>query len=156
MALRRLSIARSRFLSHFVIRGLYSADDVYRAVFQEGTPALRVALVDSFAAFWPDLGPEAMRDFIDCCDPRQDYEVIDRLGDVFALKVASEPERVLAYLNDAIGPLSLSSIAQPMRVRRQSRFAIQFTIFAVFSCFDRPNAMQAVRAFVRAKFRSCT
>ncbi|MGE3743913.1 MAG: hypothetical protein AB7I59_30955, partial [Geminicoccaceae bacterium] len=105
-------------------------------------------------AFWPHLSPEALRTFIDCCDPRHDFEVLDRLGDVFALHVASEPVAVLAYLDKAISPLSFMSVAEPQRLRRQSRFALQFTIFSVFSCFDRPEAMLAVRDFVRSKYRS--
>lgn len=150
-ALRHEAVA---LVSHLVLRGSFPARDVYRAVFRSGTPALRLALVDSFTAFWPQLEPDALRSFIDCCDPRHDLEVIDRLGDVFSLHVASEPDAVLAYLDRAISPLSLMSVTEPQRLRRQSRFALQFTIFSVFSCFDRPQALQAVRGFVRSKYRS--
>jgi hypothetical protein len=111
-------------------------------------------MVDSFVAFWPQLSPDAFRSFIDCCDAREDLEVIDRLGDVFSLHVASEPDAVLAYLDRAISPLSFMSVTEPQRLRRQSRFALQFTIFSIFSCFDRPQALQAVRGFVRSKYRS--
>jgi len=150
-ALRYQAVA---LVTNLVVRGSFPARDIYRAVFRSGTPALRLALVDSFVAFWPQLPPDALRSFIDCCDPRQDLEVIDRLGDVFSLHVASEPEAVLAYLDQAVSPLSLMSVAEPQRLRRQARFALQFTIFSVFSCFDRPQALQAVRGFVRSKYRS--
>lgn len=150
-ALRHQAVA---LVTNLVVRGSYPVRDIYRAVFRLGTPSLRLALVDSFVAFWPQLSPDALRIFIDCCDPRQDLEVIDRLGDVFSLHVASEPEAVLVYLDRAISPLSFMSVTEPQRLRRQSRFALQFTIFSVFSCFDRPEALQAVRGFVRAKYRS--
>ncbi|MGD9882418.1 MAG: hypothetical protein AB7U95_20085, partial [Reyranella sp.] len=78
-------------VSSMILRGSFPARDIYRVVFRSGTPALRLALVESFVAFWPHLSPEALRTFIDCCDPRHDFEVLDRLGDVFALHVASEP-----------------------------------------------------------------
>ncbi len=150
-ALRHQAVA---LVTHLVLRGSFPAREVYRAVFRSGTPALRLALVDSFMAFWPQLQPDALRSFIDCCDPRHDLEVIDRLGDVFSLHVAAEPDAVLAYLDRAISPLSFMSVTEPQRLRRQSRFALQFTIFSVFSCFDRPQALQAVRGFVRSKYRS--
>ena len=150
-ALRHEAMA---LVTNMVLRGSLPAQQVYRAVFQAGSPALRMALVDSFVAFWPQLPPAALQTFIDCCDPRHDFEVVDHLGDVFALHVASEPAKVVEYLDKAIRPLSFASVAEPMRIRRQSRFALQFTIFSVFSCFDRPAAMQAVRDFVRTKYRS--
>jgi hypothetical protein len=112
-ALRHQAVA---LVSNLVVRGSYPVRDIYRAVFRLGTPSLRLALVDSFVAFWPQLSPDALRIFIDCCDPRQDLEVIDRLGDVFSLHVASEPEAVLVYLDRAISPLSFMSVTEPQRV----------------------------------------
>jgi hypothetical protein len=150
-ALRHEAVA---MLANMVLRGALPARQVYRALFQAGSPALRLAMVDSFIAFWPQLQPAALRSFIDCCDPRRDFEVIDRLGDVFALHVAVAPAAVIDFLDKAIIPLSFASIGEPMRIRRQARFAAQFAVFSVFSCFDRPEAMRAVRVFVRAKYRS--
>ena len=150
-ALRHEAVA---MLANMVLRGALPARQVWRAVFQAGSPALRLAAVDSFIAFWPQLPPLALQSFIDCCDPRRDTEVIDRLGDVFALHVAVAPAAVIGFLDKAVIPLSFASIGEPMRIRRQSRFALQFAVFSLFSCFDRPDAMQAVRLFVRAKYRS--
>jgi hypothetical protein len=150
-ALRHLAIA---LVTNLVLRGSLAAPDVYGAIFRMGSPRLRLSLVDSFVSFWPQLTPAALRAFIDSCDPRRDFEVLDRLGDVFALRISTEPEEVAAYLGKAIRPLSFASIAEPLRIRRQSRFALQVTIFSVFSCFDQPKAMLAVRGFVRAKYRA--
>jgi hypothetical protein len=141
-------------LANMVLRGALSAQHAYRAIFQAASPALRLAMADAFIAFWPQLPPAALRTFIDCCDPRRDVEVLDRLADLFALHVALEPAEVTGYLDRAISPLSLGSIAEPLRIRRQARFAAQFTIFSVFSCLDRPQALQAVQGFVRSKYHS--
>jgi hypothetical protein len=150
-ALRHEAVA---LLTNLVLRGTLSAPQAYRALFQTASPALRLAMADAFIAFWPQLPPAALRAFIDACDPRRDVEVLDRLADLFALHVALAPAEVTDYLDKAISPLSLASITEPQRIRRQARFAAQFTIFSTFSCLDRPQALQAVRVFVRAKFRS--
>lgn len=136
-----------------VVRGALPAEPAYRAL-QGASPALRLAMANSFIAFWPQLPPAALRAFIDACDPRRDVEVLDRLADLFALHVAHEPATVSAYLDQAISPLALASLVEPGRIRRQARFAAQFAIFSIFSCLDRPEALPAVRSFVRAKYRS--
>jgi hypothetical protein len=143
-------------LSNLVLRGTLPAAQVYRPLFhaEAAAPALRLALADAFIAFWPQLPPAALRAFIDACDPRRDFEVLDRLADLFALHVALQPADVTDYLDKAISPLSLGSITEPLRIRRQARFAAQFAIFSTFSCLDRPQALEAVRTFVRAKFQS--
>ena len=149
-ALRHQAVA---FVSHLILRGSFSPQGILGPIFSTGTPELKRALVNAFVDFWPALQPAALQTFIDCCDSREDGELIDRLGDIFVLHLALDPPLAADYLGKAISPLSLTSLAGPMRSYRQSRFGLQFTIFAVMTCFDQPAAVQAARDFFRAKYR---
>src|SRR5262249_6310743 len=122
-------------------------------IFRSGSPRLRLALVNAFVDFWPALPADAARAFIDVCDPEIDKEPLERLGDIFALRLRLEPQEVGRYLNDAIGALRLGSLMAPRRFWRQFRFSLQFTIFSMMTCFDQPAAVVAVRDFFRANYR---
>jgi hypothetical protein len=127
--------------------------EIYVPVFRHGSDKLRAILVDSFVAFWPALPPAAVRDFIDACDPDRDAETLNRLGDIFALHLRQRADLVVAYLGEAISPLTLASIGEPRRIWRQFKFSLQFAIFAAMSNFDQPVRLAAIRSFFRAKYR---
>jgi len=140
-------------VTHLILRGVLAPADAYGPVFRMGSKPLRLELVAAFVDFWPSLPPAALQAFIDACDPEQDSEVLERLGDVFVLHLMLEPTPAVAYLEKAIKPLSVARIFEPLRVWRQSRFALQFAVFSAMTCFDRPDAVSAVRDFFRAKYR---
>ena len=129
------------------------APDVYAPIFRSGSDRLRAVLVDSFVAFWPALPPAAARAFIDACDPDRDTETLARLGDIFSLHLRLQPDLVVDYLGETLSPLTLASIAEPRRIWRQFKFALQFAIFGAMSNFDQPASLTAIRSFFRSKYR---
>ncbi len=140
-------------VTHLILRGVLTPANAYGPIFRTGSKPLRLELVAGFVDFWPSLPAAALQAFIDACDPEQDSEVLERLGDVFVLHLMLEPAPAVAYLEKAIKPLSVARIFEPLRIWRQSRFALQFAVFSVMTCFDRPDAVSAVRDFFRAKYR---
>ena len=140
-------------VTDLILRGALGPAEAYGPIFRTGKRELRLALVSGFVDFWPRLQPAALSAFIDACDPDRDGEILDRLGDVFVLHLLLDPALVTGYLGQAIRPLSLASVIEPQRIWRQSRFALQFTIFGVMTSFDRPAAVEALRELFRSKYR---
>jgi len=140
-------------LTNLILRRFLKPAEVYGPVFRAGSPRLRLALVNGFVDAWPALPPEATRAFIDVCDPERDKEPLERLGDVFALRLRLEPAAVVEHLGRALSPMSLGSVLEPRRFWRQFRFCLQFAIFSVMTCFDQPASVAAVRDFFRANYR---
>ena len=140
-------------LAALILRGFLSPQDVFNPIFQSGSAQLCEEMVTAFVEFWPALPPASVQAFIDACQPDRHRAVLDKLGDVFVLHLQQDPEAVVAYLDQAIRPLAWSSIAEPMRIWRQSRFMQQFGVFGLMTSFDQPACLVALRQFFRIKYR---
>ena len=141
-------------LTNLILRGTLSASEVYGSVFASGARRLRREVLGSFVEYWPMLGPPACRAFIDACDPAEDADLLDELADIFTIRLTHEPEAVARYLNGTLSPLTLSSIVEPQRVRRQFRFAMQFTVLSIMSSFDQPASIAAARDVFRSNYQT--
>ena len=140
-------------VTNLIVRRFLRSADVYATIFRTGSAKLRLELVNAFVYFWNALPPEATGAFIDACDPDKDKEPLERLGDIYALRLRLDPQAVVDQLNNSVNPISLGSVIEPRRFWRQFRFSLQFTIFSVMTCFDLPASVAAVRAFFRANYR---
>jgi hypothetical protein len=142
-----------RILSMLMLRGFLPARDVFGPVFAAGSQQLRLELVSVFVEFWPALPPSAVQSLIDACDPEQDEASIDKLSDIFVLHMLEQPDQVVDYLEQAISPLSWTSIAEIPRLKRQMRFMGQLGIFGLMLSFDHPERQGALRRFFRSKYQ---
>ena len=140
-------------LSHLILRGFLTPQEVFDPIFRTGSAALREEMVSAFVEFWPALPPLAVQAFLDACHPDRDRASVERLGDVFVLHLLQQPALVVEYLDKAVIPLSWSNVTEPVRLRRQSWFILQFAVFGVMTSFDAPDRIAAIRTFFRAKYR---
>ncbi len=141
-------------LTNLILRGTSSASEVYGPVFRHGGKRLRREVLGSFVEYWPKLDPPACRAFIDACDPVDDADLLDELADIFTIRLTHEPQAVAHYLIETLSPLTLASVIEPQRVRRQFRFAMQFTVLSIISSFDQPASIAAARDVFRSKYQA--
>ncbi len=148
---------QSGMLTGLVLRNILPAEKLYQAVFQDGSPKLRLGLAGAFVDFWPEISPHALGAMIEACDEERDQRVLERLGDIFAGHFGKAPRETTEYLAQVIRPSGglgelAGNLLQRATFLNQIAFTLRFSVSCTLAQFEHPANMAALRDFVASRY----